>query len=1158
MFPHQLPRPDESKNGFALIVTLTLMILLSILAVGLLGLSSVALRTSSQGDSQAEARANARMALMMAIAELQKELGPDSRISAPQDANPTPPAGGQPRWTAVYDAWKWNADAATPETPQSRNPTFRRWLVSGANAANGGPAGTGEILLVGSNSLSASSQLLDQIKVPMLPVSRGNRKGMIAWWTSDESMKAKINAGGEAPLASNPLSDSQSPRYIGHKAIDVLKNFDWKPGQRSISVSTAGVNLAANLGSSGLRGFSHDATVYSNGVITDVRGGHLKRDLSNLLSRPIAELEHKPLFLPDGRINRFQIASDGSLTNNSWVPVFDVTKPNPRWGINLEELHLFHELHREVDWSTGKPQLVNKSSRSGMLNDRFFIYRQPTLEAVCLIMYLTASAEPRAPTAPPTATTTYRLDMSLDTIVSLSNPNDIPTAWPASVNLRVVSEGFPYRPKWNIPTPGRTPSIINHTVQAMNSGFFVAMLRNGFTLQPGEAAVFGASVTDTQANQVNLTRGFQQRGGVRIRDEAWDTDNKNDENGDGIIDADVGLRATGLRLTDKVGYSMLAGGGGNTPSGWLFNYAQISDASGLNGMSSHKFGGGNNSAMQDATYMPLEVKPEATSTPTVSSILSKPIPILMVTTMSNVERSRTTMPPNALPSRPYLLHEPATAHMTSLTTVPSTGGTNLLTTMQNSQLLTIAEPFSNTRIPTDSKGNNLYQGGAREVGFGGSINVIKRRIPMSVPLSLGAFENAIACGFTSPNRTRNAKTLAYTVVSPILSAAPEVLPTLPVQRMWGTGLEPEATKVTLAKSIGNSWTNPFLKSDIVQDGTYHDQSWMANTALWDTWFLCGIVSPGPSAAWNSDSRTQKQQFLDLAERTKTLRNARLTYHPHKSTTDALDELFSGDNLKPAAIDKLTKYLLVDGAFNVNSTSATAWKAFLTSVREQELLDANGAASKKTHPFGTLGHAVNSATTGTEGDWAGFRDLPDSDIDRLAKAIVTEVKARGPFLNMADFVNRRPNSSDPTQRALGALQAAIDKSGINNRFTTAGRSLVAADVAMLAGNDTLVSEPAPARAVGAAGFLSQGALLTAFGSQVTVRGDTFVIRTYGDSRDSKDNIQAKAWCEAVVQRTPEYVDPANPPEASANLSAANTTFGRKFNIVSFRWLSQNEI
>jgi hypothetical protein len=44
--------------------------------------------------------------------------------------------------------------------------------------------------------------------------------------------------------------------------------------------------------------------------------------------------------------------------------------------------------------------------------------------------------------------------------------------------------------------------------------------------------------------------------------------------------------------------------------------------------------------------------------------------------------------------------------------------------------------------------------------------------------------------------------------------------------------------------------------------------------------------------------------------------------------------------------------------------------------------------------------------------------------------------------------------------------------------------------------------------------------------------------------------------------PEYVDPVDRP--SLNLytdptaSAANKTFGRRINVVSFRWLSSNEI
>jgi type II secretory pathway component PulK len=49
-------RKRPGDRGFALVVTLSLMILLTIIAVGLLSLSSVSLRSSSQESAQAEAQ----------------------------------------------------------------------------------------------------------------------------------------------------------------------------------------------------------------------------------------------------------------------------------------------------------------------------------------------------------------------------------------------------------------------------------------------------------------------------------------------------------------------------------------------------------------------------------------------------------------------------------------------------------------------------------------------------------------------------------------------------------------------------------------------------------------------------------------------------------------------------------------------------------------------------------------------------------------------------------------------------------------------------------------------------------------------------------------------------------------------------------------------
>jgi Tfp pilus assembly protein PilX len=112
-------------KGFALVVTLSLMILLTIIAVGLLTLSSVSLRSSSAQNAQAAARANARMALMIAIGELQKLAGPDQRVTLTSEQQPGSPPEN-PNWTGVTDV---SPGALTPDT---KNAPIR-WLVSGVH-----------------------------------------------------------------------------------------------------------------------------------------------------------------------------------------------------------------------------------------------------------------------------------------------------------------------------------------------------------------------------------------------------------------------------------------------------------------------------------------------------------------------------------------------------------------------------------------------------------------------------------------------------------------------------------------------------------------------------------------------------------------------------------------------------------------------------------------------------------------------------------------------------------------------------------------------------------------------------------------------------------------------------------------------------------------
>jgi len=188
-------------------------------------------------------------------------------------------------------------------------------------------------------------------------------------------------------------------------------------------------------------------------------------------------------------------------------------------------------------------------------------------------------------------------------------------------------------------------------------------------------------------------------------------------------------------------------------------------------------------------------------------------------------------------------------------------------------------------------------------------------------------------------------------------------------------------------------------------------------------------------------------------------------------------------------------------------------------------------------------------------WNSYRSLSAAEIKTLSERIVDEVRTRGPFLSMAEFVNRRIGQPGELT-SNGALQAALDKSGVNGVMDSNARPIEQDEVATygwlnpkaLTGSST---------GAGAPGAISQGDLLSVIGSFVTVRSDTFTVRAYGDAKDPDGKVVARAWCEATVQRFPEYLDPADAPEAIAT-SEANIRFGRRFEIIAFRWLSPGEI
>jgi hypothetical protein len=206
------------------------------------------------------------------------------------------------------------------------------------------------------------------------------------------------------------------------------------------------------------------------------------------------------------------------------------------------------------------------------------------------------------------------------------------------------------------------------------------------------------------------------------------------------------------------------------------------------------------------------------------------------------------------------------------------------------------------------------------------------------------------------------------------------------------------------------------------------------------------------------------------------------------------------------------------------------------------------------------------TRGSTGDpsdadqWTHWRELSASEIDQLATAMVKQVKRRGPFLSLSEFVNRRLDASAKQLSVKGALQAALDDDQvtINAGFRNAARRFSAAELSsMTPAFPEALEGPV---AYGSSAYVDQADILRNFAGQLTPRGDTFVIRTYGDALNADGKVEARAWCEAVVQRIPDYFDPTDESQLKQVelTSDANKSFGRKLRIVSFRFLTHSEI
>ncbi len=1135
----------EKSRGFALVVTLSLMILLTVIAVGLLGLSTISLRSSASDQMMQLARQNAKLALMLALGELQSATGPDQRVTAPGQIRAANVA--QPHPTGVWQGWKWSG-ANTSDFADQKQTGFLRWLVSSRD-----PDSVKSVDFIQAASTGQMSPLVqgkrdpaekDRVDAQVVAISAGkpNLRQGFAWAVFDESTKLpmalpdskdKSVTASARRMSAAPLPGYSSTTKRNWDALGLLA------ADRSKLISTEQSGLTAI--STADRGF-HDLTSRTAGIAANVSKGGLAVDLSRLFSNPAT--------LPSGYSNRYLYS--GTDTPLAPAPVRfsganPFPSPDPSW-------RLLHSHYRLYDKLTGglNPTLANTlnarpasgASGNAVQNHPFFHAQQivPVIAKAQFVFSLSFGWHGTLPSlakagndALPDSNPTkdhYATWLVVDPVITLWNPYN--------VNLRFTGGRIDL---YRVPLSFRlykNGTLINseytHIANCFLGGsafnnrkdtFYRLNLlpttgSNEIIMAPGEHVVLTASNHVKNFNNefsevgLNLRPGFNPPAGNASDPEVGGVSTVNvcvSSNGTSNgTDYGKAVRSIAVKAGDVISIDVKqsrasvdkpAETGGKEVSGFLKYYVgPPSTPSRVGGI---ELDYGNDEPQYLPAFssndLPSIVVSDAIPKKVAADVYqgSKPPPVvrfkepfIISTFQLKTERD------SKFPSRSWIHNSPVNLYASEGIDQKEPWSSHQYELQW--EAMTDWPPSSPTIEISNT--NNRGYGGPGIYAQSGLEFATHSTVPLSPALSLAQLQHA-------PLNT--------------------------------VGQLPLTSQI-----VANSFAPPLLDPATIRsqadNRTLLDHSYHANSALFDQYFFSGLAEPGGPLDWKTPVKEAITGFFDKGT---PLPNPRfIPHHGSRSTAEITAALTAPDgHLKTAA------HLLIDSPFNVNSTRVDVWEAFLGStfggdvpqIQGGKLISATGDDSATTRHLPSNGSAFESNSDPLGRDlakWNGHRRLTADQIRRLAEEIVVEVRSRGPFQSIAEFINRRPGTGELGQ--AGALQAALDRAEINKSALDATFDLPAT------GNT----------ADGAPGVITQADLLTPIAPILTARGDTFRIRAYGEA-GPQNGAKLRAWCEAVVQRVPEYLDTADEPWATPT-QPANVRFGRRYEVISFRWLSPSEI
>ncbi|SHJ93793.1 hypothetical protein SAMN02745181_2824 [Rubritalea squalenifaciens DSM 18772] len=1172
-----------SDRGFALVSCITVMALLLMVVLGMINLATSTSRISKNEVHAETAKANARLALSIAIGELQKSMGPDQRVSFEAsllDKTPeTSTIDGvkQPHWTAtqlttwddsgtpiIYRNDIGEADKAglldrrTPaieKDPQWRETRIQQWLVSQASNNTVDPRdfdskSTPSIELV-SSRVGPSGSIHNSVEVPKVSIPSKNNPGEMGWWIGSENIKAhvslkspdrsdleKLNLAGNAssaimdPSGRSRLADENFSKTISHEQYQLaLENPD--PNRENIDY----------------RQLFHSVTPHSQSLLVNTLNGGLRKDLSVF----IHEGEQPPLTAQGKWLSAGLSESDNMVgpANEEVAKQLGINWSDtrhqslvPRWGL----LRSWNELssNKSSSQNTMRPQwakrkIENDDDRVNInqynFDDHSQVELRPVLVEGSMYYNLTYGPKQGAPTL-----NVMRLHMYPRVV--LWNPYNVTLkATPYLVYLRLLgkqsvtvymTDGSREDIEFHLPK-------FNKTMDSGGSRFkgFLTFTLDPVEIGPGECLVFshakeGSTKYDLEnpiANHLSAT-SFPAYSNF-------------------YMDRSVYKKGTGsLYQTTK------------TPERFKFNLSYAEDYA----MSLKAFP--NNTVPNSATYQEISgsrypwlqgvqcsykagaytnthAKWNDSVTPAVQRTSSDGLYKPHYKTREGYRMRWFREHPSNLAIAPQPRH-----FQSPLANFNIRHNLFCRTPREN---MTWTEPeffgdYTRDLWHEEIDWDNLAPIALNDGKWGGNpfgatqdwandqyilFDLPTQHEPLvslarlqHLPVSMYSWHPCYAIGnaFPAPR-------------APLTGTADPYEP----KAGWNTATYHNSAYITqfFLDFIQRDPRDPNKTSQLQVDQLHYDLSYEINHTLFDEYFLSG------------STRSQKSQFAK--DNNSPLANHRLKLIKQSKNESTLTQDLS--DFHHAAF-----HLAVQGGFDINSTDVLAWKALLSSNKSIKVnsKDSNEEDTPFPRILSSAGESFDSKqdSTTSKSSWKGYRSLSDQEITQLAESIVVQVKKRGPFISMGDFINRRL-TDDPEQR-YGTIQQAIEDSQLNQSFND-----YKTDLNPLNGKPNseqlrvkLAQEnKAPHLAAGAPGYLMQADILQPLAPSMSSRSDTFRIRAYGNALDSTGKVAAEAWCEAIVQRSPE---PLTPDESGINPAQSTNDLGRKFHIISFKWLHKDEI